>query len=217
MLLYELTSGFRPFAGDTAAELMTAILKQDPLELPGGTPEGLRKIVERCLEKKPERRFQSAQDLAFALRHLSGSASGAAALPATKIEHRARKWFLSAIVGFAFGLLLAAALLHRWLAADDAALDPIQLTRITADRRDEFAPAFSPDGRAIAYLRKGNGLTELLVKSFDSTAPIGLASSATSLENPMWFPDGNRICYTGELRVFMCVGAAGGTPQRLLQ
>ena len=69
---------------DTAAETMTAILREDPPELPretGVRPAGVRSIVRHCLEKRPEERFQSARDLAFALRSLLGSsASGEAAL-----------------------------------------------------------------------------------------------------------------------------------------
>lgn len=217
VLLYELITGSRPFVGDTAAEVMTAILKQDPPELSPGTSGGLRKIVERCLEKKPERRFQSAQDLAFALRHLAGSTVAAAAAPGTKVGGRRQwLWIAALAAGFAVGVLCAAALVNRWMSVDDATLDPVRLTRITADRRNEFEPAVSPDGHSVAYLRTGDASTELLVKPFDALTPVSLVRSATALSDPVWFPDGNRVCYTGLLRDFLCVGAAGGTPQRLL-
>jgi Tol biopolymer transport system component len=216
VLLYELIAGSRAFVGDTAAEVMAAILKQDPPELPTNTPEGLRKIVERCLEKKPERRFQSAQDLAFALRHLAGTSVTAAAAPAAKVSGRQWRRIAALTMGFAVGVLLTGTLVNRWVSMDDAALDPVQLTRIAADRRNEFQPAISPDGHSVAYVRIGDGATELLVKPFDALAPISLVRSATALSNPVWIPDSNRVCYTGFLRDFLCVGAAGGTPQRLL-
>jgi len=52
---------------------MTAVLKEEPPELPAERhiPPGLARIVERCLEKNPDRRFQSTRDLAFALEALS--------------------------------------------------------------------------------------------------------------------------------------------------
>jgi serine/threonine protein kinase len=216
LLLYELIAGSRAFAANTAAEAMAAILKEDPPELPPDTPAGLRKIVERCLEKKPERRFQSAQDLAFALRHLAGSTASMPALPSAKTtERKGPQWI--AVTGFAAGLLLLGALGQRWLSIDDAVVDPIQLTRITSDRRTEIGSVFSPDGRAVAYLRYEQGSTDLLVKPFDSPAPILLVHSMTALGTPGWSPDGNRICYTSLGRDFMCVGAAGGTPQRLIE
>ncbi|MDQ3011987.1 MAG: serine/threonine protein kinase, partial [Acidobacteriota bacterium] len=90
VILYEMLSGKRTFSGDSAIEVMNAILKEEPPEL-GETnakisPQ-LEKIVRRCLEKKPERRFQSTSDLCFALEALS-TPSGArletqAALPPT--------------------------------------------------------------------------------------------------------------------------------------
>src|SRR5499426_729196 len=69
-ILYEMLSGLRAFQRDTVAETMTAILKEEPGELSevsATTHPQLDRIVRRCLEKKPERRFQSAHDLGFAL------------------------------------------------------------------------------------------------------------------------------------------------------
>jgi serine/threonine protein kinase len=70
-VLYELVCGRRAFSKDTAAEAMTAILKEEPSDLrslAGDLPPSLTNIVRRCLEKRPEARFQTGQDLAFALR-----------------------------------------------------------------------------------------------------------------------------------------------------
>ena len=74
-ILYEMLCGDRPFHGGTSVEKMNAILKEDPPELDGisgSGPAGLRRIVEHCLEKSPQGRFQSARDLAFDLEGLSG-------------------------------------------------------------------------------------------------------------------------------------------------
>jgi serine/threonine protein kinase len=67
-LLYEMLTGTRAFAGETAADVMTAIMIADPPELPATVPAAVRDIVHRCLEKKREERLQSARDLAFAVR-----------------------------------------------------------------------------------------------------------------------------------------------------
>ena len=74
LILFELLSGQRAFQGQTTADVMSAILGQDPPELPvaeRGIPPGLVRIVLRCLEKAPAARFQSAGDLAFALEGLT--------------------------------------------------------------------------------------------------------------------------------------------------
>jgi serine/threonine protein kinase len=69
-VLYEMLAGRRAFAGDTAADTVTALLSRDPPPLSGfgsGTPAGLQGIVRRSLEKRPADRFSSAHDLALAL------------------------------------------------------------------------------------------------------------------------------------------------------
>ena len=72
-ILYEMLSGQRAFRGETPMDAMTAILKEDPPDLPTAdrhVPPALPRIVGRCLEKNPTARFQTATDLAFALEAL---------------------------------------------------------------------------------------------------------------------------------------------------
>ena len=75
-LLYELLTGACAFKGDTAADVMTAVLSSDPPALPLTIPLAVRNMVHRCLEKGRDERFQSARDLGFALRQ-SAAAIGA--------------------------------------------------------------------------------------------------------------------------------------------
>ena len=69
-VLFEMLTGRRAFPGATAAESLSAILREQPPSLDGSGrfPASVAPIVQRCLEKDPEQRFQSARDLAFALR-----------------------------------------------------------------------------------------------------------------------------------------------------
>jgi serine/threonine-protein kinase len=72
-VLYEMLTGRRPFGGSTAAETLAAILRDHPPELAAGDrqmPLHVDGVVRRCLEKNPDHRFQSARDLAFALREI---------------------------------------------------------------------------------------------------------------------------------------------------
>jgi len=71
-MLYEMLTGLCPFKRDTWVETMTAILKEDPPEVDAG-PE-LNRLLRRCLDKNPALRYQSATDLAYALRSLLESA-----------------------------------------------------------------------------------------------------------------------------------------------
>ena len=81
-VLYEMLTGQRAFKRDTAAETMTAILKEDPPELTASRADlspALERIVRHCLEKNPAERFQTARDVAFALEAFSGSATSGTA------------------------------------------------------------------------------------------------------------------------------------------
>jgi serine/threonine protein kinase/tetratricopeptide (TPR) repeat protein len=75
VVLYEMLSGKRAFAGDTASDVLVAVLSKDPDPLPAVTPPGLDRVVRRCLEKRPEDRFSSAHDLIFALEAASSGAA----------------------------------------------------------------------------------------------------------------------------------------------
>lgn len=120
-VLYEMISGQRAFRRDTAAETMTAILKEETPEWGSDSKivsPALERIVRRCLEKQPEQRFQSARDLAFALEALSGSAKTdtVAAAPrrgeaASFLEHNSRLWL--AVSGALLIALVVAIALHR--------------------------------------------------------------------------------------------------------
>src|SRR5579862_6523269 len=74
-ILYEMVSGRRAFHRDTAADTMSAILKEEPSDLSEtnrNISPALERIVHHCLEKNPEQRFHSTSDIAFDLEHLSG-------------------------------------------------------------------------------------------------------------------------------------------------
>ncbi len=222
VLLYELLAGAAPFRGETAPEILTATLRVDPPELPAGIPDAFQRVVRRCLEKNPEERFQSADDLAFALRQMTET-SGRASVPDTGAQPTVSKaprfgsrvWFAAG--GFAIGVLVAGALFARWTSRQDSRIDQLGLTRLTSDRRDETSPAISPDGRSLAYLRAAGNVNELLVRPLDSPEAISVAQSTTALNSPVWSQDSNQICYRDVHRDLWCVGAAGGSPHRVLQ
>ncbi len=83
-ILYEMLSGQRAFHRETAAETISAILKEDPPDLTvtnQNVPPGLERLVAHCLEKNPEQRFHSAHDLAFDLESVTGASGARAAAP----------------------------------------------------------------------------------------------------------------------------------------
>ncbi len=91
VVLYEMLTGTQAFQGDSAVECMNAILKEDPPPL--ADQPALDGVIRHCLEKRPELRFQSARDLAFALEAAGSAISTAsrAALPPLVSTNRSRR------------------------------------------------------------------------------------------------------------------------------
>src|SRR5579862_3521071 len=117
-ILYEMLSGQRAFRRDTSAETMTAILKEDPPEISTTSKPispAIERTVRRCLEKKPQQRFQSARDLAFDLEGLSGTTAGsglhaaAGSSAESTIATPSRNWLIPLVAGLILALAAAAA------------------------------------------------------------------------------------------------------------
>ncbi len=180
-ILYEMVSGKRAFHGDSPADTMSAILKDEPPELSEtarNVPPALERIVRHCLEKNPAQRFQSAADIAFSLEALTeistASKSGAQAIPAPE---PARRWWLPAIatlalVALGVGIYLVG---KRASPAGNASFH-----RLTFRRGTIPAARFTPDGQTIVYGAALEGRpVELFTTRFDSTdsRPLGLEKS----------------------------------------
>ena len=112
-ILYEMLSGKRAFHGNTPADTMSSILKEEPAEFAEtnrNVSPALERIVHHCLEKNPESRFHSASDIAFDLEHLSGlSGSSARVAAAAGIAPGRRRLLIGgaaalALAGLVYGL-----------------------------------------------------------------------------------------------------------------
>ncbi len=115
VILYELLAGRRAFAGETSAEAITAILKQEPPELHETVPAALRQVVAHCLEKDAGERFQSARDLRFSLSQVMQSEShGTVAASPSPVN----AWVWGALA--ALVLIAATVAATRWLGRGSA-------------------------------------------------------------------------------------------------
>ena len=156
-ILYEMLSGQRAFRGDSAGETMAAILKEDPPDLSvtnENISPGLERIVRHCLEKNPERRFQSASDIAFGLQELS--VTGASA-PRAQPSSSPARWRKPALLGMAAAAIAAAGLLAgRQIWRSPAASVPA-FHRLTYRRGFVWSARFSPDAHAVYYSANWDG------------------------------------------------------------
>lgn len=215
-VLYEMLAGRRAFEAESHPETMTAIIKEDPKELPGSIPQGVRNCVFHCLEKEPGNRFQSSKDLAFALHALTGSGAVAAVRDAGP---QARPWWKWATFAAAAAAVFFAGM---WQLTRQAPFPTEQLRFLSflADPDAEMAPSFSPDGKSIAYWRMRPGGRALYLKAFDNPEPVLLTTdwgrfAGPQTGAPFWSADSARIYYTGGRAVFV-IGAAGGTAQTVV-
>jgi eukaryotic-like serine/threonine-protein kinase len=225
-ILYEMLSGRRAFHGESAAETMSAILKEDPPELSDTNKTispALERLVNHCLEKNPEGRFHSARDLAFALEALSGS--GASSSQTVTLPTVARGWTKSrerlVLISIAALLLVSAIafafLYFRRTPADERVL---KLSILPPEKvtlpGSVTALALSPDGRRLAFVGSSEGQTSLWVRSLDSLSAEALPGTEGALpaSSLFWSPDGRFIGFftAGKLQK---VEASGSPPQTI--
>jgi hypothetical protein len=156
VVIYEMVSGRRPFAGASAVETMNAILTADPAELEGSgrpIPPALDRIVRRCLEKRPEDRFHSAHDLALALEAVSGSRPQPIAAIATPPVRRRGRAMLAASI--ALVAVVSAGAAWWWRGAGAEALPTMR--RITFRRGTIDLTRFEPGTTDVAYSARWQG------------------------------------------------------------
>ena len=157
VILYEMLSGHRAFHGDTAVETMTAILKQEPPDLPDSVPSGVRQIVHHCLEKDPDNRFQSARDLSFALAAMSPGTSQSGTAPKLPGTWRWRHWTLAA--AGAVSLIVLTIVVYRFVALPPG---PTNWTgALLGGPEIAFRPRPSPDGHLVAFFAVDAGYTQV--------------------------------------------------------
>jgi eukaryotic-like serine/threonine-protein kinase len=157
-VLYEMVTGRRAFNRETKAETMTAILHDEPPDpSDSGTkvPSELERVIRHCLEKRPGERFESARDLAFALRALlsdSGLAKTAPG-PAGRLRRAAAAGTAVALAGGLLAALLVLRAGSHGTPGPDQAIDSIAVLPL-ADRGG------APDTEFL-----GDGITECLINN----------------------------------------------------
>ncbi len=156
VVLYEMLTGKRAFAADSAVETMHAILKDEP-PAPGSEarpiPPVLERMLDHCLEKDRERRYQSARDLAFDLEMLSGVTATAVSGVAIPGPPGRRKWVAAAVLA---GLVAAAALTYIARKETVGVSNPAY-RQLTFRRGTVWSARFAPDGATVLYSSSWSG------------------------------------------------------------
>jgi serine/threonine protein kinase len=224
VVLYEMLTGQRAFQRDTPAETMTAILKEEPTEINSLTNKispALALIVQRCLEKKPELRFRTAQDLAFALQMASSGTEARHAVvePATAASHISKKWLALGLLLLVSGVVAGIFLKNR----QQPATAP-EFRALTFLRGYVQSANFTPDGLTVIYgAAFGGQPIQLYSTRTDSIESRSLGLPSTDvlsisrsgemaiLLNPHYQANWIRIGTLAKLPV------AGGAPREILE
>ena len=229
VVLHEMLTGVRTFQRPTAAEVMTAILREDPPDLLQARPDlppALDRIVQHALEKNPVERFQTARDVVFALTSLSGStaaASGSAAsmAPIGQAGERGAPARFSPAVLAAAALVVAAAAAGGWWAGRRGPAPAErwdQFVQLTDEAGEETGPRISPDGSSFAYASRAKGSWDIYVQRVGGRQPLAVAASPTRDELwPAFSPDGRSIAFNesdADGGIFI-TGATGESERRL--
>jgi Tol biopolymer transport system component len=210
VVLYELLAGTAPFTGETASDIMAAILKGTPAPLSRSVPAGFERIVRRCLEKDPAARYASADALKDDLTRL-------AARLRRPVE-RARHWRIGAAACAALAAIAAGLF---WNArTPPPPFNAMQITRL-ATRGEAVDAAISHDGKFLAYVRNEASGQSLWVRpssGADESAAVPVEAGEHS--GVVFSPDDSLLYYrrrgAGTIGDLYRVPVNGGVPERLI-
>ena len=192
---YEMLSGKRAFQGATAADTMSAILKEEPAQLSTSVhnlPPALGRVVHRCLEKDPSDRFQSARDLEFNVEMLSRDESS----PAVPISvgNVGRK-FSPLMVAVVVVLAAAVGFVAARIAVRTENRVPVGVRRLTDFVGMEESPALSPDGKSVAFTADLGGRRQVWVRLLSAGAPLQVTHDDADHQSPRWSADSSSLIY----------------------
>jgi serine/threonine protein kinase len=201
VVLYELIAGTRPFTGKTQANLVASILKEEPrplFEMQLRTPRGLAEVVRTCLEKDPEKRWQSARDVRHALRLM-------AAQPASSIPSRSvRVWQGLAVLMAAIALGISAWVLQPTAPGSPGRFEAPVPENVTLS--DDVS--VSPDGRKLVFAAAQGGLWLRDLDVLDWRRLPGTEGAST----PFWSPDSRYVGFIVD-DTLKKVDTTGGPPE----
>jgi eukaryotic-like serine/threonine-protein kinase len=210
-VMYEMVSGRRAFQRDSNADTLSAILKEDPpplSDIAASVPPALDRVVQRCLEKNPEERFQSARDLAFALEALSAPSGAPVSGPSIAAGPWTWRWRkVAAAIALLAGLAGAFVLGRAF--APGANATGLTITRLTFDRGMIRNARFASDGETVVYGAAWNG------------GPLKMFAARldTRESKPMDLPDGDvlAVSRSGDLLISLARRYTGAwTPEGTL-
>ena len=221
-VLYEILSGRRPFEGSSQASLIAAILSSEPPSLPlePPLPRAVDRVVRKCLAKDPDKRWQSARDLADELRWIGESSGAEVSTPGRKSRAHglaAGIGILIGVVGFGLGL---------WSSLRPEAPRPLVRSVLPIAPAESLillsaatSLSISPDGRNVVFAASREGIPRLYIRALDRREAATLPGTEGG-SNPFFSTDGlwigffvdstlKKLALSGGAPVSLCTPCAG--------
>lgn len=194
ILLYEMLTRQKPFAGDSEASVIAAILTREPQALRHIDPliaPSLENLILTCLRKEPDDRWQSARDIALELKYLAESPD-ASSEPSQ--QTRTRFWLSWAGILLAAGLVIG---LTAWFLNRGQKTMNVVALDINAPAETDLSAsgsAISPDGRYVAFVATTEGKQRLWLRPLNSRN-ARMLEDTDDAQFPFWSPDSGSLAF----------------------
>jgi len=212
-VFYELLTGEKAFRGDSDVDTLHSIMYEEPLgvsALKSKVPPNVFVVVERCLEKEPNRRYQNGAELQNALKQCSSlDALGSPRTVWRGWRHKAaqkgerrhsKKNHLNPLFLFVPMIMIGFGIWFLFLRpTSKSALSPMKVVPFTSLTGSERDPSFSPDGSKIAFSWSGDkqtGNSGIYVKQIEAGNALRLTTHPADDRSPVWSPDGSYIAFS---------------------
>ena len=203
-VVFELLTGRSPFDGETITDVLGGIVHKEPewTTLPAGTPERLRRMLQRCLAKDTKQRLHNMADARLEIEDVIAARRSAVAdveparhdTPSAGLRPREMAaWSLAALAVTALvaGAWLVAS--GRWAGAGVAGSPAMRLSIVHTEGTEVGVPVISPDGRRVAYpARRADGMPLIWIRDLDQSVPRPLAGTEGG-NRVFWSPDSRQL------------------------
>jgi len=221
LVLYEMATGAHPFLRATPVQTLAAVIGDEarpPADINPQLPVPLRWIIDRCLAKDPHGRYASTRDLAADLQQLRdrlGDVGTEAPAPTLRSARRTGLMIAGAAVLTAIAFVLGVA-----LSAPVNTLDAQKYVPLATDAGYQGQPAWSPDGKTVAYVADVDGVLQVFTRSLTSVLRTQITRARFDCHDPFWSPDSARLYFhslAGDTDALWSVSPAGGPADLVME